>query len=155
MISDFPHNIRIRLARLTFFCCVLMLLCLCPVGCISLEKLNWVSEQGRDLARSGHNKKKSIWPIVFLYYEERLVWSNLNSKLFRFNCVRPSVHSSLYKSSFFFLHSFPYCSWPWNCCTIQQLQEKHGYFPQCKCKIRLKSSNTYYVFEYVLLLRYS
>ena len=40
MIPDFPHNIRIRLARLIFFCCILMLLCLCPVGCLSLEKLN-------------------------------------------------------------------------------------------------------------------
>ena len=36
MIPDFPHNIRIRLARLKKNCCLLMLLCLCPVGCLIL-----------------------------------------------------------------------------------------------------------------------
>ena len=30
-------------------------------------------------------------PILFLYYEESLVSSILNSKLFRFDCVRPNV----------------------------------------------------------------
>ena len=35
-----------------------MLLSLCPVGCLSFEKLNWDSQQGRDLAMSGSNKKK-------------------------------------------------------------------------------------------------
>ena len=58
-----------------FCCCVLMLLCLCPVGCLS-----WTQQ------------KINIRPILFLYYEERMVSSNLNSKLFRFHCVRPSVH---------------------------------------------------------------
>ena len=32
-------------------CWVLILLCLCPVGCLSLEKLNWDSQQGSDLAK--------------------------------------------------------------------------------------------------------
>ena len=33
------------------------------------------------------------WPNLFLYYEESLVLSsNLNSKLFRFHCVRPNVY---------------------------------------------------------------
>ena len=36
----------------------------------------------------------SIRPILFLYYEESLVSSNLNSKLFRFHCVRPNLHSN-------------------------------------------------------------
>ena len=31
-------------------------------------------------------------PILFLYYEESLVSSSLNSKLFRFHWVRPSEH---------------------------------------------------------------
>ena len=66
MIPDFPHNIRIRLSQLNFFCCVLTLLCLCPVGCLIL---------------------------LYLYYEESLVSSNLNSKLFRFHCVRPNLHT--------------------------------------------------------------
>ena len=30
-----------------FVCCFLTLLCLCPVGCLSLSKLNWDSQQGR------------------------------------------------------------------------------------------------------------
>ena len=89
MISGFPHNIR--LAVLNFFCCVLTLLCLCPVGCLSLEKLNWDSQQSRDLATSLCNKKKSIVPILFLYYEESLVSSNLNSNLLRFHCAHPTV----------------------------------------------------------------
>ena len=81
MKPDFPHNIRIRLAQLKFFCCVLTLLYLCPVACLSFEKLNWDSQQGRDLATSGGNKKISIGPILFLYYEESLVSSNLNLNL--------------------------------------------------------------------------
>ena len=32
-------------------------------------------------------------PILFLYNEESLVSSNLNSKPFRFHCVRPKVDS--------------------------------------------------------------
>ena len=36
--------------------------------------------------------KKPIWSILFLYYEESLVSSNLNSKLFRFHCVRLNIH---------------------------------------------------------------
>ena len=34
-----------------------MLLSLCPVGCHSYEKLNWDSQEGRDLVASGGNKK--------------------------------------------------------------------------------------------------
>ena len=51
------------------------------------------SQQGRELAKSGSNKKKIILPILFLYYEESLVSSNLNSKLLRFHNVRPNVHT--------------------------------------------------------------
>ena len=40
-----------------------------------------------------HNlKKKSIGPILFLYYEESLVSLNLNSKQLRFHCAHPNVH---------------------------------------------------------------
>ena len=63
--------------------------------------LNWDSQQGRDLTRSGHNKKKSIGPILFLYYEESLLSSSLNSKLFWFHCVRPNTDTfSIAYSSF-------------------------------------------------------
>ena len=41
---------------------------------------------------SGCKKKKSIGPILSLKYEESLVSSYLNSKLFRFNRVRPNVY---------------------------------------------------------------
>jgi hypothetical protein len=41
MIPDFPHNIRIRLAQLNFFWCPLMLLSLCPVGCLSVSSISW------------------------------------------------------------------------------------------------------------------
>ena len=64
MIPDFPHNIRIRLAQWNFFCCVLTLLCLCSVGCLSL-----------------------------FYCEESLVSSNLNSNLLRFHCAHPNLHT--------------------------------------------------------------
>ena len=67
-----------------FSCCVLTLLSLCPGGCLSLEKLNWDSQQGRDLATSGRNKKK-FQLSQSCSYTMRKVWSNLNSKLFFFN----------------------------------------------------------------------
>ena len=38
-------------------------------------------------------KTVSIGPILFLYYEENLVSSNLNSKLLRFHCAHPNVHT--------------------------------------------------------------
>ena len=55
--------------------------------------LNWDSQQGRDLATSGRNKKISIWPILYLYHEESLVSSNLNSKQLGFHGVRPNQHT--------------------------------------------------------------
>jgi hypothetical protein len=36
-------------------------------------------------------KKFSIGPILFLYYEESLASSNLNSKQLRFHCAHPNV----------------------------------------------------------------
>ena len=66
MIPDFPYNIRIRLAQLDFF--------LRPdvaksLPCVAF--LNRDSQQGRDLATSGCNKK-SMGPIFF--YTMRKVW---------------------------------------------------------------------------------
>ena len=58
MIPDFPHIMKISLAPVNFFCCPLMLLSLCSVGCLSLAFQNWDSQQGRDLAMSGRNKQK-------------------------------------------------------------------------------------------------
>jgi hypothetical protein len=38
--------------------------------------------------------KISIGPILFLYYEESLVSSNLNSKQLRFHGAHPNVHTN-------------------------------------------------------------
>ena len=38
-------------------------------------------------------KKNSIGPILFLYYDKSLVSSNLNSNLLRFHRAHPNVHS--------------------------------------------------------------
>ena len=38
-------------------------------------------------------KNISIGPILFLYYEECLVSSNLNSNLLRLHCAHPNVHT--------------------------------------------------------------
>ena len=73
------------------FCCLLMLLCLCPVACLSLEKLNWDSQKGRGSVRT--QTKISIGPIFFLYYEESLVSSNLNSKQLRFHVAHPNEYT--------------------------------------------------------------
>ena len=70
MIPDFPYIIKIRLAPLKLFL-------LRP-----------------DFAKSGRNKNNLMGPILFLYYEESLVSSNLNSKLLWFHSVRPNVHST-------------------------------------------------------------
>ena len=53
-------------------------------------------QQGRDLATSGHNKNFN-WAIFFTILWGRLVLSNLNSKLFRFNCVHLNVHTLLFR----------------------------------------------------------
>ena len=38
-------------------------------------------------------RKIPIWPILFLYYEESLISSNLNSNLLWFPCFRPNIHT--------------------------------------------------------------
>jgi hypothetical protein len=69
-----------------------MLLSLCPVGCLSLEK-----PTGQRLSNVRKQQKKSIWPILFLYYEESLVSSNLNSNLLMFHGAHPNLEPSEYK----------------------------------------------------------
>ena len=41
-------------------------------------------------------KKVSIGPILFLYYEESLVSSNFNSNLLRFHCAHPNLYVICY-----------------------------------------------------------
>ena len=45
--------------------------------------------------RQDATKKNLIGPIIFLYYEESLASSNLNSKLLRFHCAHPNVSTYL------------------------------------------------------------
>ena len=73
-----------------------MLLCLCPVGCLSSAFLNWDRQQGRDRAMSGRNKRNQLGQSYS--YIMRKVWyisSNLNSKLFRFHRVRPNMYFTI------------------------------------------------------------
>ena len=64
-----------------------MLLRLCPAGCLSFEKLNWDSQQGRGLATSGGNKKNQLYQS----------YSNIMRKVFiiKFEFgVRPNVNAT-------------------------------------------------------------
>ena len=61
----------------------------CWLSQFSFSKLRQPTGQRLSKVRTQQNFF-SIGPILFLYYEESLVSSNLNSKLFRFHCVRPN-----------------------------------------------------------------
>ena len=76
MIPDFPHSMKIRLTPLKTFL-------LRPDVAKSL--LCWLSQLNT-------TKKNLMGPILFLYYEERLVSSNLNSKQLRFHGAHPNIH---------------------------------------------------------------
>ena len=97
MIPDFPHNIRIRSAQLNFFLLrpdVAKSLP-CWLSQFSFSKLRQPTGQRLSNVRT-QQTKISIGPILFLYYEESLVSSNLNSKQLRFQGAHPNVQSSLY-----------------------------------------------------------
>ena len=106
----------------------------------------------------------SIRPILFLYYEESLVSSNLNSKLFRFHRVRPSYHSGLstlkkYQCHSMGLHEFFHHSAIVSCITFHVWKSVDCYFSnkvykdilrnsyvlrktlKCLCTLYLKNSN--------------
>ena len=51
-------------------------------------------------------QKISIGPILILHYEESLVLSNLNLKIFRFHGVRPAIHAGKIPLVFFFTFSY-------------------------------------------------
>ena len=70
MTPDIPHNIRIRLAQ---------------------SKKNFVVSWRCKIRMQQNNF--SMGPILFLYYEESLVSSNLNSKLFRFHSAHSILHT--------------------------------------------------------------
>ena len=90
-------NIRIRLVQLIFL--------LHPDFAKSLPF--WLSQFNFSKLRQPTGQRESnVWtqqkhfligPILFLYYEESLVSSNLNSKLLRFRCAHPNLYSSHYR----------------------------------------------------------
>ena len=57
MIPDFSHIYKNKIGQIDFFCCILTLLCLCPVGCFSSKNIHWDSQQDWDFATSGPHKK--------------------------------------------------------------------------------------------------
>ena len=54
---------------------------------------SWRCSVSALLAISDTTKLFLIRPILFLYYEENLVSSSLNSNLLRFHCAHPIVHA--------------------------------------------------------------
>ena len=74
MIPDFPYIIKIRLAL--------------------LKKIMFRPDVAiATLQRQDATKKKLMMPILFLYYEESMLSSNLNSKLFRFRSAHPNQNT--------------------------------------------------------------
>ena len=71
--------------------------------------LSWDSQKGRDRATLGCIKKNSIRPILFLYYDESLVSSNLKSNLLSFHCAHPCKHICLFMN-FFCFANWLHCS---------------------------------------------
>ena len=86
MIPDFPHNIRIRVAQLIFFAKSLS----SWLSQFSISKLRQPRGQRLSNVRTQQNKI-SIGPILFLYHEESILSSNLNSKELRFHGAHPST----------------------------------------------------------------
>ena len=69
----------------------------CWLSKLNFSNLRQPTGQRQSNVRMQQNKF-SIKPILFLHYEESLVVSsNLNSILFRFHCVRPTVHVLIYR----------------------------------------------------------
>ena len=94
MIPDFPINIRIRLAKLKFFLLHPDVAKALPCWMSQFRKAKLRQLTGQKLRNvRGEQKTISIGPILFLYYEESLVSSNLNSKQPRFHGVRPNLGS--------------------------------------------------------------
>ena len=73
MISDFPHNIWIRLARFIYFCCVLTLLSLCPVGYLSFENLKLRQPTGQRISKVRKQQKEFQFCQSYSYVN-RKVW---------------------------------------------------------------------------------
>ena len=83
---------------------------------------------GQKLSNVRRQQKNSIGPILFLYYKESLVSSNLNSKQLRFHCVRPNVYGYGQWLRFFFFKNIPN-NWPiWTDGTNKLWDMYLGYF---------------------------
>ena len=91
MIPDFPYNVRIRLAKLNFF--LLHQDVAKSQSQFRFFKLRQPIGQRLSNVRT-QQTQISIVPILFLYYEESLVSSNLNYKQLRFHGAHPTTHIS-------------------------------------------------------------
>ena len=91
MIPDFPHIIKIRLAPL-FFC----LLCLDLANLIFKDFFIKIRTKHSSVLLCTVNVR--IFMNTSLWYEESLVSSNLNSKLFWFHSAHPNQHTVLHHS---------------------------------------------------------
>ena len=67
----------------------------CWLSQFSFSKLRQPTGQRQSNVRM-QQKKSLIGPILFLYYEENLVSSNLNSKLLTFHCAHPNLHVAIF-----------------------------------------------------------
>ena len=72
MIPDFSIDIRIRLAELKFFMLLPVFANFLPCW---LAQFCWDSQQGRELAKSGSNKRKFQFCQSY-FYVNRKVWYN-------------------------------------------------------------------------------
>ena len=92
MTPNFPHNIKIRLAKLKslFFLRPDVAKCL-PCWLPQFRKAELRQPTGQTLSNIRTQETKiAVGPILFLYY----VSSNLNSKQLRFHGIRPNVNIS-------------------------------------------------------------
>ena len=93
-----------------FVCCVLTLLSLCPVGCLSLEKLNWDSQQVRDLATSGRNKQKFQLGQSYSYIMRKVwyhqIWIQNNLGFMVLILMYISTYKAIFENLYYFIDVF-------------------------------------------------
>ena len=91
-VPVFPHNIGIRLARL-FFCCILMMLCVYPDGCLNLAETACRAE-----TKQRQDTTKKIQSGQSYFYIMRKVWCHqvwIQNNLDRYHCAHPNFHELL------------------------------------------------------------
>ena len=75
----------------------------CWLSQLNFSKMRQPKGQRHSKVRTQQNKI-SIRSILFLYYEESLVSSNLNSNLLRFHCAHPNEDNINKNYVYYLLH---------------------------------------------------